>query len=144
MLNIKSIQENRIDEKLNRSGRTKKQQVIYRTLYMLATDYIRSDENAKYRDANPYTKIELADKLLELANEFDWKCTYTGCALNLETKDIWKISFDRIDNSKPHTPDNMVTTAKWLNCVRGNMPYDQWMQERPWDAVYEAMKAAKQ
>ena len=84
MIKLKSIQENRIDgEKLNRSGRTKKQQVIYRTLYMLATDYIRSDENAKYRDANPYTKIELADKLLELANKFDWKCAHVYGFINM-------------------------------------------------------------
>ena len=127
-----------------RTGRTPSQQVTYRTLYDLARDYIRSDSKSMTRSSNPIqSPATLAHKLFELAEAADWKCHYTGCKLNLNNRDIFKISFDRIDNRVPHTPENMVCTARWLNCVRGDMSYDQWMTERPWELVNDAMNAAK-
>ena len=52
--------------------------------------------------------------------------------LGKDSRDSFKISFDRIDNSKGHTLDNMVVTSKLMNLLRNDTPYDQWVAEAQW------------
>ena len=55
-------------------------------------------------------------------NIFSQPCHYCG-----ET-DWHKIGCDRIDNSLPHTPDNVVPCCKHCNDKRGIMGYDEFIK----------------
>ena len=56
-------------------------------------------------------------------NTFNDHCLYCG-----ET-DWIKLGLDRIDNSKPHTPDNVVTCCEKCNTKRGNKSYEEFLKE---------------
>lgn len=54
-------------------------------------------------------------------NIFTQPCYYCG-----ET-DWHKLGCDRIDNSKPHSPDNVVPCCTSCNRKRGTMPFDEFV-----------------
>ena len=56
-------------------------------------------------------------------NIFNGRCIYCG-----ET-DWRKLGCDRIDNSKPHTPDNVVCSCEKCNTKRGNKSYEKFLKE---------------
>ena len=56
-------------------------------------------------------------------NIFSKPCHYCG-----ET-DWLKMGCDRIDNSKPHTPDNVVPCCDKCNRKRGTMSYDEFIKK---------------
>ena len=74
---------------------------------------------------------ELAVVLEEMAEAVDMRCAYTGMPLTLQCRKPNKLSFDRIDNSIGHRPDNMVITSKILNTTRGNDDYETFRDELP-------------
>lgn len=54
-------------------------------------------------------------------NIFSKPCHYCG-------KEGWEvIGCDRIDNSKPHTPDNVVPCCEECNVKRGTMNYEEFL-----------------
>jgi hypothetical protein len=56
-------------------------------------------------------------------NIFSKPCHYCG-------KEGWElIGCDRIDNSKPHTPDNVVPCCWECNKKRGRRDYEEFMLE---------------
>lgn len=56
-------------------------------------------------------------------NIFTSKCSYCG-------KDDWReLGCDRIDNSKPHTPNNVVCCCQECNTKRGNKSYEKFLKE---------------
>lgn len=55
-----------------------------------------------------------------IENIFSKPCHYCGEA------DWKKIGCDRIDNSKPHTPDNVVPCCAKCNKKRGTMAYEEF------------------
>ena len=56
-------------------------------------------------------------------NIFTSKCRYCK-------KDDWrKLGCDRIDNSKPHTPDNVVPCCEDCNKKRGTKPFEEFLKE---------------
>lgn len=57
-----------------------------------------------------------------LDNIFTQSCHYCG-----ET-DWHKLGCDRIDNSKPHTPDNVVPCCSECNIKKNITPYDEFMR----------------
>ena len=61
-----------------------------------------------------------ADWIVE--NIFSQPCHYCG-----ET-DWTKMGCDRIDNSLPHTPDNVVPCCYHCNCKKHTTPYDEFMK----------------
>lgn len=50
-------------------------------------------------------------------------CHYCGKA------DWRELGCDRIDNSLPHTPDNVVPCCKMCNIKKGTMSYDEYMKK---------------
>lgn len=58
-----------------------------------------------------------------LENIFTKPCVYCG-----ET-DWHELGCDRIDNSKPHTKDNVVTCCKSCNSKKGEMSYFEYMKK---------------
>ena len=56
-------------------------------------------------------------------NIFTSKCIYCG-----ET-DWTKLGCDRIDNGKPHTPDNVVPCCKPCNDKKGSKSYEEFCEE---------------
>ena len=56
-------------------------------------------------------------------NIFSSSCTYCG-----ET-DYLKLGCDRIDNSKPHTPENVVCSCKKCNLKRKNKDFTTFLQD---------------
>ena len=57
-----------------------------------------------------------------ISNIFSQPCHYCG------ESDWTKIGCDRIDNSLPHTPDNVVPCCCACNKKRGRKSYDEFMQ----------------
>lgn len=55
-------------------------------------------------------------------NIFSKPCHYCG------ESDWTKIGCDRIDNSKPHTMDNVVPCCKSCNDKKGSMSYDEYIK----------------
>lgn len=56
-----------------------------------------------------------------IENIFSKPCHYCG-------KEGWDvIGCDRIDNSKPHTPDNVVPCCYECNCKRGRRDYEEFV-----------------
>lgn len=52
------------------------------------------------------------------------KCVYCG-------EDDWhKLGCDRIDNTKPHTPDNVVCSCSKCNVERGSMTYEEFKEKK--------------
>lgn len=57
-----------------------------------------------------------------LEHIFSSKCVYCG-----ETD--WKLlGADRIDNTKPHTPENVVPCCSYCNAKKHTTPYDEYMR----------------
>ena len=55
-------------------------------------------------------------------NIFSQPCHYCG------RTDWYELGCDRIDNSLPHTPDNVVPCCCECNKKRGTTPYDEFMK----------------
>lgn len=56
-------------------------------------------------------------------NIFSQRCHYCG-----ET-DWMKLGCDRIDNTKPHTPDNVVPCCKACNDKKHTTPYEEYLEQ---------------
>lgn len=56
-------------------------------------------------------------------NIFSKPCHYCG------ESDWHKIGCDRIDNSKPHTKDNVVPCCYSCNCKKHTMKYDEFIKQ---------------
>ena len=82
----------------------------------LVQGYKKADKNASRG------KCTLTAKWV-VENIFAEKCIYCG------ESDWTKLGCDRIDNSKPHTEDNVVPCCKACNNKRGAKPYEQFLQE---------------
>lgn len=52
------------------------------------------------------------------------KCVYCG------EEDWHKLGCDRIDNTKPHTPDNVVCSCSKCNIERGSMSYEEFKEKK--------------
>lgn len=52
------------------------------------------------------------------------KCVYCG------EEDWHKLGCDRIDNTKPHTPDNVVCSCSKCNIERGSMTYEEFKEKK--------------
>lgn len=84
--------------------------------HMLACNYDRNDK--KYnRGKCTLTPIWIVD------NIFPMPCHYCGAM-------GWEImGCDRVDNSKPHTPDNVVPCCAECNRKRGSKSYEEFVEE---------------
>lgn len=95
----------------------------------------------KYRKNNP--EMARAKSLISGYRRNDKKYNRGECTLNAKwmvehiinqpchycgENDWRKIGCDRIDNSKPHTPDNVVPCCFECNCKRGKKSYEEFMQ----------------
>ena len=106
--------------------------MAYKNIFsIMARDYNESDRRTR-RTTSGLSNIELGKELERMAVEAEMLCDYSGIPLTLDCRDSFKISFDRIDNSKGHTLDNMVVTSKLMNLLRNDTPYDQWVAEAQW------------
>lgn len=85
----------------------------------------------KKQDKNKFPEYELTtDDLLEIYKRYEGKCTYSGKKLKCGSKvNIYaKISFDRIDNSKPHTKENLQLTSVFMNMFRNNRSDEEFRE----------------
>lgn len=88
----------------------------YGRAYALQRSYRHNDE--KY---NRGECTITAQWIIE--NIFTSKCYYCG-------KTDWhELGCDRIDNSKPHTPDNVVCCCKDCNSKRGKKEFEEYLME---------------
>ena len=83
----------------------------------LVSNYQLADRNANRGECTLSAKWVVE-------NIFTKPCHYCG-------KEGWDaIGCDRIDNSKPHTPDNVVPCCYECNCKRNRTPYDEYIKKR--------------
>ena len=67
-------------------------------------------------------------------NIFSSKCIYCG-------KDDWtELGCDRIDNSKPHTPDNVVCCCEECNVKKGTKSYEEFKKEIQNSSIYVSIQ----
>ena len=93
----------------------------------LCTTYTQSDNNAN-REKCTLTPQWIVD------NIFSSKCIYCG-------EDDWtKLGCDRIDNSKPHTPDNVVCSCWECNNKRGTKTYEEFKKEIQNNSIYVSIQ----
>ena len=80
-----------------------------RTAYVLSKTYINNDTERGYDTTNNITPQWIEENLFSDGS----KCIYCG-------DNNWKhLGADRIDNTKPHTPDNVVCSCDLCNVKRG-------------------------
>lgn len=72
----------------------------------------------------------------DLTKEFVQNLIKNGCSYCGDTK--LRITLDRIDNSKGHIQDNVVSACIRCNYARGNMPYEAWL------CLIKGMKEARE
>lgn len=110
--------------------------------YKKTTKIIADDKLLKYfnykvqmikkQDKNRFPEYQndlTPDDLLEVYKKYKGTCVYSnkklrcgsGCSIYA------KISFDRIDNSKPHSKDNLQLTSLFMNMQRGDKSHDEFM-----------------
>lgn len=70
------------------------------------------------------------EDLIEVFVKYNKTCVYSrkvlkpGSKVNIYTK----LSFDRIDNSIPHTKENLQLTSVFMNLMRGELTHDKFKQ----------------
>ena len=96
--------------------------------YTMAKAYNLSDTKKGIQGSGLGHK-ELAAKLEEMAELVGMRCDYTGMQLTLECGKGNKLSYDRIDNSIGHSPDNLVLTSKSINLWRKDTDYLEFKNE---------------
>tara|TARA_B100000953_G_C17745139_1_gene333640 strand:+ start:44 stop:505 length:462 start_codon:yes stop_codon:yes gene_type:complete len=96
--------------------------------YAMAKNYNQTDKNKGIEGSGLKNK-ELAAILEEMAEMAEMRCHYTGMLLTLKCREANKLSFDRIDNSIGHRPDNIVITSATLNYARRDTSYDVFVNE---------------
>lgn len=81
-----------------------------RTAYVLSKTYEKDDNKKGYDTTNNITSQWIEENLFSEGS----KCIYCG-------DDNWRnLGADRIDNTKPHTPDNVVCSCDLCNVKRKN------------------------
>lgn len=75
-----------------------------------------------------YRSTLTQEDLLEVYDKYGGMCVYSNKKLKPGSKvDIFKkISFDRIDNSKPHCKENLQLTSQFMNCYRGGRDAEEF------------------
>lgn len=84
---------------------------------VIVKDSRNADGKKGLRDDNDLT-VELVQELIKNG------CTYCG------DRSI-RMTLDRIDNKLAHTLQNVVAACYRCNMIRGNMPYDAWLNIVP-------------
>lgn len=65
------------------------------------------------------------EQVLELLVAQDCKCFWSARPLTLNGS-LTDVSIDRLDNSRPHTIDNVVLCQRFFNCGRGDTSMRQF------------------
>jgi len=91
----------------------------------------RTTLNGKIRQLyDNYVRLDKIYNRGECTLSKDWirenltECYYCGCT------DKMQLGFDRIDNTLPHTPDNVVCCCGRCNTKRGSMPFEDFIKEK--------------
>lgn len=124
----------------------------------------KTEENKRYNERHRAERAEkrkikaetdphyVAGKRIRRYRQADLKYGRGECTLTKEylVDDIWKrgcaycgtydwhiLGVDRIDNSKPHTPDNIVCSCKRCNELRQRRDFLDYFYERYMDSILE-------
>lgn len=86
---------------------------------------IKIQDKKKFPD---YVNTLKEDDLLSVYKKYNGKCVYSNKKLKPGSKvSIYaKISFDRIDNDLPHTPDNLQLTSVFMNMLRNGKKHSDF------------------
>ena len=83
----------------------------------LARRYYNEDKKKGFDTSNNISSQWIVD------NIFNSQCHYCG------EQDWKKLGADRIDNNKPHTPDNVVCACGFCNVNRGKNTYENYLMK---------------
>lgn len=88
--------------------------------------------NIKRQDKNKFPEYEsnlTVEDLIEVYKKYKGVCVYSGKKLKPGSKaNIYvKISFDRLDNSKPHEKDNLQLTSVFMNMFKGSRTHEEFL-----------------
>ncbi len=129
---------------LERNKEWKKEHPNYMKEYRESHKDEISEYNKNFYTVYKSTKIGRASNLLKSYRQRDRKNKLGECTLTKEWivdniftkscvycgKEGWKvIGCDRIDNSKPHTEDNVVPCCQSCNSKKGQMTYEEYINK---------------
>lgn len=111
---------NNSKEYLQEYNKTQKGRAVY-----LINAYKKADKVKKRLSEETITNYVSSQWIIE--NVFNSKCHYCG-----ET-DWTKLGCDRIDNTKPHTIDNIVPCCRHCNCKKHTKSYEEFKQNKDYE-----------
>lgn len=86
---------------------------------------MQEQDKRKFPD---YVSILTVDDLINIYTKYNKTCIYSRKPLRIGSKvNIYaKVSFDRIDNNKPHEKDNLQLTSVFMNMFRGELTSEEF------------------
>lgn len=94
--------------------------------------------NIKDQDRRRFPGVDTeltVDDLIEVYTRCEGRCVYSNKKLNSKGKgNIFNtVSFDRIDNSLPHTKENLQLTSIYMNRKRGSTTHEDFLKAWTYD-----------
>lgn len=97
---------------------TKKQ---LQTLKQNIANHRRYDVEKFGAEAETITYEEALEWIIEdMSSEQGLVCGWTGKPLTIGTGQLTDLSFDRLDNTRPHSPDNVIMCQRGINLMRND------------------------
>lgn len=146
--NKDKIKQQNLDNKEKRKEYDKQRYIEKKEKLLAQMKSYRDNNHEKELERNKLyyeTQIGRANRLINGYSRADKKynrgeCTLTPdwfiknifskpCHYNCGETDWRNMGCDRIDNSKPHTPDNVVPCCTECNTKRGRKSYEKWLLE---------------
>jgi len=113
--------EHELDEVIVISGEVTDLDVAYKI--------IQINRSAKKRKINFDMSLSKVRSLLKTK-----KCYYTGVEMNHTHEDLHQLTFDRVDNEKGYTDDNVVACTRIINTRKNDLKVTEIEQ------LYKALK----
>ena len=122
---LKNLDKEKIRKKLYRQInenklRDKQKEYMTRWVARLKSRFVCWRKSARQRGIS-------FDLTLEQLKSMPLFCHYTGNELVLESNNLNTISLDRLDSSKGYTPNNVVFCCSFVNLMKHELSYDDFI-----------------
>lgn len=114
--------------KYHRDYNKNRKNIVDKKLYTYLKFKLDSIKSQDYRKFPEHISELTEEDLVEIYNKYGGECVYTKQKLKPGSKvNIYKkISYDRIDNTLPHTKENLQLTSQFANIWRGNKSHEEF------------------
>lgn len=92
--------------------------------FTIKLDNIKKQDLRKFPD---YVSLLTVEDLFAIYNAHSRTCIYSKTKVGIAKSIYERASFDRIDNDKPHSKDNLQLTSVFMNMTRGSKTHEEFM-----------------